>query len=281
MASVHRPGFAITDWDGAYANMPNIPGGADYPQRWAEAAAAFRAEMAAQGRADLDIAYGPGERQSFDRFRPRGEAAGVAIFVHGGYWMRFDKSFWSHLAQGALARGLSIAFVQYPLCPDVGIDAITRSIGLAVDAIAARNPGPLFLAGHSAGGHLVTRMVCCDTPLSTAVTQRIRRVVSISGVHDLRPLTRLEINATLRLDDAMAEAESPALKRPLEGVETVCWVGGSERAEFLRQNALLANVWHGLGARAHCVEEPDRHHFDVVEGLADPASPLSCAWLDD
>jgi arylformamidase len=35
-------------------------------------------------------------------------------------------------------------------------------------------------------------------------------------------------------------------------------VGGAERSEFLRQNALLANIWTGLGAETSSAEEPDR-----------------------
>jgi hypothetical protein len=59
----------------------------------------------------------------------------------------------------------------------------------------------------------------------------------------------------------------------------MCWVGGAERAEFRRQNALLANIWLGLGATTEAVEEPDRHHFDIVDGLADPAHPMVAALL--
>jgi hypothetical protein len=81
----------------------------------------------------------------------------------------------------------------------------------------------------------------------------------------------------------MAEAlgESPALLEPREGIRLTCWVGGAERAEFLRQNALLANIWTGLGARTAAVAEPDRHHFNVIDGLADPDHPLSRTLLGD
>jgi hypothetical protein len=103
--------------------------------------------------------------------------------------------------------------------------------------------------------------------------------VSISGVHDLRPLMRIALNATLRLDADEARRESPALLEPLPGTRLTCWVGSSERAEFVRQNALLASIWKGLGAATTTVEEPDRHHFDVVDGLADPEHPLTRTLL--
>ena len=99
----------------------------------------------------------------------------------------------------------------------------------------------------------------------------------ISGVHDLRPMLRTQLNDTIGLDVAEARAESPALLEPVVDVPVICWVGANERSEFVRQNALLANVWRGLGMATECVEEPDRHHFDVIDGLCSGVSPMSRA----
>ncbi|RUY59354.1 alpha/beta hydrolase, partial [Mesorhizobium sp. M7A.F.Ca.CA.001.05.1.1] len=82
-------------------------------------------------------------------------------------------------------------------------------------------------------------------------------------------------NKDLAIDEEEALAESPALLRPMDGARITCWAGGGERAEFLRQNALLANIWTGLGATTSTVVEPDRHHYDIVDGLTDPAHPLT------
>ena len=236
--------------------------------------------MARQGRAQLDQAYGAHPRERFDLFLPEGTAKGTFIFVHGGYWMAFDKSSWSHLAAGALAHGWTVALPSYTLCPEVRISDITAQVGRAVTAIAARIGGVLRLAGHSAGGHLVSRLNCADSPLPASVRERIAHTVSISGLHDLRPFLKTTMNNTLRLDAAEAAHESPALLMPLPGARVTCWVGTAERPEFLRQNALLANIWTGLGARMAEHEAKGRHHFDVVEELADPKSPLVGALLD-
>lgn len=271
---------AISDWNDAYANGVNIPRGDSWPEAWLQPARRYRDRIVAEGRATLDIPYGDAPRQCFDLFAPAGEAKGIVVFVHGGYWMRFDKSVWSHLAAGAVERGYAVAMPGYTLCPENRIAGITTEIGRAISAIAARSTGPIFLTGHSAGGHLATRMVCADTPLAPAVIRRIAHVVSISGLHDLRPLMRTDMNAALGLDETEAIAESPALLRPVDGIRLTCWVGAAERAEFVRQNALLANVWAGLGARTQAVEEPDRHHFNIIDGLTDPAHPLVRTLLD-
>ncbi|MBK1837364.1 alpha/beta hydrolase [Azospirillum sp. YIM B02556] len=269
----------IVDWDDAYSNGAYIPGGDAYPARWAEQAAAFRTELSAEGRAELDLSYGEGERERYDLFRPDGAAKGTVVFVHGGYWMAFDKGRWSHLAAGPLACGWAVAMPSYTLCPDNRIAGITRQMGQAVGAVAASQPGPLRLTGHSAGGHLVSRLVCADAPLSPEVRERVEHVVSISGLHDLRPLLNTGMNAKLGLDEAEAAAESPALLRPQSGTRITCWVGAAERPEFVRQTELLANIWLGLGAATALRLAEGRHHFDVIDDLADPDSDLVAALL--
>lgn len=271
---------AVTDWDDAYTNGAHIAGGDGYVARWAEAARGFRDQIKDIGSARLDLVYGSAPRNRLDLFLPRAAPKGLFVFVHGGYWMRFDKSSWSHLAEGALRRGFAVALPSYTLCPDIRIAGIVREIGEAIGFAAQQVEGPVYLAGHSAGGHLVTRAMAVPSPLPEAVRRRVAHVVSISGVHDLRPLMKTGMNATLKLDEAEARAESPALLDPVSGSRLTCWVGASERAEFIRQNALQANVWRGLGSATACVVEDNRHHFNVIEGLADPQSPLSTALFE-
>jgi arylformamidase len=270
----------INDWDDAYANGVNIAGGDRWPAAWVTPAKEFRDGLSEAGRATLGIAYGEKPRNRLDLFLPEGKPKGLVVFVHGGYWMAFDNSYWSHLAGGAVAHGYAVAMPSYTLCPEVRIGDIVGEVGAAIAKAAELVDGPIMLTGHSAGGHLASRMVSATTPLKPAVTARIRNVISISGVHDLRPLMSTGMNGTLRIDEAEALAESPALLRPLTGARITCWAGGGERAEFLRQNALLANVWTGLGAATSEVVEPDRHHFNIIDGLTDPGHPLTRALLD-
>ena len=260
------------DWDDAYANMPYIPEGEAYPARWAAAAAEFRAGA----RAELDLPYGAHPRQRFDLFRPEGEARGLAVFIHGGYWLRFDKSLWSHLAAGPLARGWAVAMPSYRLAPEVRIADITQDARDALVSISKRVAGPIALSGHSAGGHLAARMLCPDVELPEAVAGRLARALPISPVSDLRPLLKTAMNDEFRMDEAAAAAESPVLCAAPRRVPVKVWVGGDERPVFLDQARWLAEAWPG--AELHIA--PGRHHFDVIEGLAAPDSALTGDLLE-
>ena len=260
------------DWNDAYDNMGHVPGSRDLPQLWAARAAAFRARWTSSA---LDLEYGVRPRERFDLFHPLGELRGLVVFVHGGYWMRLDKSFWSDLAEGALAAGWAVAVPSYSLAPEVRIAAITRQIGTVIAAAAARVPGPIRLAGHSAGGHLVSRMVCKGAPLDPVTADRIARVISISGLHDLHPLMRTRMNEILRIDAAEAVAESPALLAPAGRTRVTAWVGGGELPEFLRQARLLADVWSTADAHV----DGNHDHFSVIDALRRPDAPIMQALL--
>ncbi len=271
--------FKVTDWEAAYTNGAYIVNGNQWPAAWVEPAKAFRDNLTAAGRAKLDLAYGPAERNRFDLFLPESRPKGLVVFVHGGYWLQLDKSYWSHLAAGSIATGYAVAIPSYTLCPEDRIGGIGKEIAAAITAAAEIVDGPIVLTGHSAGGQLVARMMTTTSPLNEAFLKRIRHVLAISGLHDLRPIMKRSMNAQLRIDDAEARTESPALLEPVDSIRLTCWVGGAERAEFIRQNALLANIWTGLGAATEVVVEPDKHHYTVLDGLTDAEHPLTRTLL--
>jgi acetyl esterase/lipase len=254
----------ITDFDTAYDNGLAVPAVASYISAWEEKAPLFRANWP---NSQLDLAYGKGARNRYDLFLPDQTPKGTLVFIHGGYWRRFDKSYWSHLARGALEQGWQVAIPSYTLAPDVRIADIVAEVAAAVNHICKGGEGPIALAGHSAGGHLVSRLACKDTALSTEVQARLCHVTSISGVHDLRPILRLEINADIRLDADEAFAQSPALLEPLARIALSCIVGADELPEFVRQSGVLANIWSGFGIDTGSWQVKGRHHFDIIDDL--------------
>jgi arylformamidase len=256
------------DYDRDYANGPFIPGGEAFPPRWTREAAAFREKLGERAR--TAIPYGPKPRNALDLFLPEAAPKGLLVFIHGGYWLRFDRDLWSHLAAGAVARGWACAIPSYTLAPEARISAMTQEIARAVDVAASLVAGPVVVTGHSAGGHLSARMGCADVSLSAPV----KRVVPISPLADLEPIALTAMNADLRLDEPEIASESPARLALRPGVEAHVWVGAQERPVFLFHARLLSEAWS-------CPWTPEggKHHFDIVEGLTDPNSALLSVCL--
>jgi hypothetical protein len=274
--------YPICDWDDAYANASHIPNGSDYLDAWATSAADFRQEMLSKGLAKLDIPYAAGERNKFDLFMPdsaKGPVKGLVVYVHGGFWMMLDKNYWSHLAKGCLDASYAVAMPSYTLCPNISIQGIVQEIATAIESAAGMVKGEIRLTGHSAGGHLVTSMLCEDSPLKASICQRIVKTVSISGVHDLRPLLNTQMNEKLRLDNQQAIQGSTVLKAPGHLTPLTCWVGSDERPEFKRLNRLQADIWKGFDISTQWVEEHNKHHFNVIDGLIDKQHPLMQSLL--
>jgi acetyl esterase/lipase len=256
----------MAELDDAYANAAYIPDADAIVAGWAKEAAAFRAQVPGQ----IDCAYGSSARQVLDLFTPQGQAKGCVIFVHGGYWMRFDKSYWSHLAAGPLARGWAVALLSYDLCPQVTLAEIAKQVAKGCERVAQAVQGPLRLVGHSAGGQLVARM----PGLGQSWLQRVDRIIPISPVADLAPLMKTSMAQDLRLNAQVVQSESPVhAQTPDCRVDVV--VGADERPSFLMQADALAQVWD---CQNHIL--PRLHHFNVIAGLSTAQSTLCDIILD-
>jgi arylformamidase len=254
----------------SYDNADFIPDGESYFDRWPAAAEAFR-QHRAEALQRLDRPYGPSERERYDLFLPESAGApeGLFVFLHGGFWRMSGRKDWSHLATGFLGHGWAVAIPSYPLAPNVHIAEITRAIGRALPVLAAEAVGPILLGGHSAGGHLALRMVCPDVALPPDVRSRIRGILAISPLADLNPLLMLPMNEHLQIDAVEAERESPILY-PEPDCDVQVEVGGAERPSFIDQAIRLADAWQ----RSDLTITPGKHHFDILDALESPDSPM-------
>jgi arylformamidase len=264
----------IVDWELAYSNRRAVPDVLDWLERSAQDSAEFVSHF--RGGIQRDLAYGAHPRERVDLFEPERRALGTLVFIHGGYWRASSKESHWHFGQGMLERGWRVAHVEYPLCPQVAIRDIADSTRRAVDFLADRIPsGPIMMVGHSAGGHLATWLASDQGGLRSSTRDRINRVVSLSGLHDLRPLVQAQgLNADLKLDPDEAQRLSPVFARPARSFDLLCIAGGHELSEFRRQNRLLANLWSGLGVASRAVEIRGANHYTLLDHLRNAASPM-------
>ena len=263
-----------------YNNRALFPDHARHFARWADTSARARSSMACY----LDRAYGASPGETLDIFPSRKGDGSALMFIHGGYWRSLDKRDFSFLAPAWIDAGVSLVVVNYDLCPKVGIERIVQQM-LAASVWLYRHAEQygmdedrIYVSGHSAGGHLAAMLLASLWPVMDRSLPRnlVKGALAVSGVYDLRPLVQVDwLQGDLRLDEATALKLSPAFLPPATRAPLALAVGGLESSEFKRQNALLAQRWKSV--LAGDVPMPGKDHFTVVDGLADPSSPLFAA----
>jgi arylformamidase len=264
------------DLEAEYNNRARVPEHPVLIAGWASDAAAYRAEVADRHTV---ISYGPTLRQTIDIFGPLKPKAGAmpVLFIHGGYWQGLDPSFFSHLANGLNAHGVSVGIAGYDLCPDVSVGTIIEQMIAAAKTMHRRFQSPLVASGHSAGGHLAACLVATDwETIDPDLPERmVPAGLALSGLFELEPLVPTSVNAKLGLDIPAARSFSPRLWTPPSAITFDAWVGGAESPEYLRQSASINAVWAAAGNAMRYVEVPGANHFTVIAGLADADSAMT------
>lgn len=264
-----------TDNSAAYNNRAAV---ADFPSivaQWQRDAAAFRDKMAEEGRAELDIRFGPSERQYIDLFTSKEADAPLALFIHGGYWRALSPKEHSHLARGLTGNGVSVAIAGYDLAPQVSIAQIVEQMRAAVLFLWQRFGKRIMVYGHSAGGHLAACMMATDWTKAGAPADLIPAGYAVSGVYDLAGLINTDMNADFKLDEASARASSPLFWPAPKGRVLDIVVGADELPEFIRLSHVMADTWGAAGVDTRYEQVPNTHHFNVVAPLADPLSAMT------
>ncbi|HQW37276.1 MAG TPA: alpha/beta hydrolase [Usitatibacteraceae bacterium] len=273
------PHLLTPDWvEREYNNRQRVPEHLAFFTRWERDSEYVRQTL----RGRLDLPYGPHPRHRVDLFPAPGSDR-LLVFFHGGYWRSLDKRAFAWLAPAWVAGGVSVALVNYRLCPEVRIadivdDAIAALNWLAIHApVHGAGAGRMVLAGHSAGGHLVGALFAASRECFAFDAARVAGGVPVSGVFDFSPLPHFSGNADLKLDADSARALDLHDRRPTLAAPLVVAVGGAESDEFIRQSRLIAARW-APQARGPLVL-PALHHFSVLDALAERGQPLHAATL--
>ena len=246
--------------------------------RWPERAAATR-----RCHPPLTIRYGEHPRETLDLFRAA-EPLGTVLFIHGGYWRAFSKDDFSWVAEGFLGQHLTVAILNYPLCPEVALDRIVDAtrrafVHLWKEVLNERERQRIVVTGHSAGGYLSALHLATAWGAFGLPQDPISHVVPISGVFSLAPLIATSMNEAIRLDLDTAGALSLYGKPWRSRARLTLVVGEEESAAFQRQSADLASGWAELSPTL--LTMPARNHFDVIDDLAEAGSALNRAVAGD
>ncbi len=257
------------------------------PSLWAKDTAGVLARHKAETAALLtasdlrvtrDLRYGPAPRSCLDIVRPVGVGRfPCLVFVHGGFWQEGSKAGSGFAARSLARHGWASALVGYSLTPEVQVADIIAEIAAALACLKKLSgehnldPARLILAGHSAGAHLVAALIAGLGGDDAAAS--ITGALLVSGVYDLAPVAASYVNDLARLDTAAVKALSPLARRPMRDVPLHILTGADEPPGFLDQSKALAQTWAPHLSVLTSRQALGRDHFDVLDELADPASP--------
>ncbi len=151
--------------------------------------------------ADQRIAYGSNEFQYGDLRVPK--TAGkhpVAIVIHGGCWMaQYGLGYMGHISAALTEAGFATWNIEYRRVgnPGGGWPGTFEDTAKATDYLReiadkySLDLNQVIAVGHSAGGHLALLLGARpqfkkDNPLYSANPLKLRGVVSLAGITDLR-----------------------------------------------------------------------------------------------
>lgn len=229
-----------------------------------------------------DVAYGPGTTDTLDIFTPKRIGPHpVLVYFHGGYWRRFGKADRAFLAPQVTADGVMLVSVDYALCPTVTMDELIaqcrRSLVWIHQHIAEHggDPSRLYIAGESAGGHIVAMMATTDWAAEgLSPAPRIRGALAVSGLYDLEPIPLTYLQADVRLTPEQVARNSPVRHVRKTPTQVILAVGLDESNEFRRQMDAYSDAFVQAGIRHDLVRCGGKNHFSIVDCLTEPRHTL-------
>ena len=220
---------------------------------------------------ELNLRFGPRERQRIDFFRAGSPGAPLLVFIHGGYWQMRRKETFRFLAAGALHHGISVALPGYTLAPEQNLAGIVTEIRDALRWLREHadslgfDRSRIVVAGWSAGGHLAA--MAADEPGVTGV-------LAISGIFDLEPIRLCCLNDKLLLKPEEVAGLSP-LRLPLSEKPLFAVCGSDELPELQRQSWDFARHRAAAKLPGGAFTLAGRNHFTILEELETPGGVIT------
>jgi len=151
-----------------------------------------------------------------------------------------DKENFVFFVEGLLPLGINLAVIEYTLAPAARLDRIVDEVRRSIRWLAEHlgeygaDPTRLYVAGHSAGGHLTAM---------TMPLPEVRGGIAISGISDLEPIRLNYLNEKLALDTARGRTQQPGPAFAGDGRRAG---GGLRYPGIARIAPSVDRVWPGM-----------------------------------
>ena len=255
----------------------------------------YHEESLPASRTVIDVAYrddpaADAEKHRLDLYLPVGEGWPTVVFVHGGGWRTGDKNLsvggadiYANIGRYLARRGIGAAVINYRLLPKVALaeqfDDVARAVAWVHRRVDERggDPARLFLMGHSAGAHLISRVVFDPALLDPygLTPEAVCGVVAVSGAaYDLideETYTSISLGYFEKrfgdLDDWRRTVSTLPLVTP-EAPPFLILYGSKEPQGLHRQSQLLAEALGRVSVPRQTVVVPGQTHARILLTLS-------------
>ncbi len=179
------------------------------------------------GKTLTDITYCTpnGQPQKMDMYIPQsGGPWPVLAYVHGGAWMRGDKSEAAALAGDMTAQGYLVVSINYRLYPMAKFPDMIEDVKCAIRFLRANagqynlDPKRVGAIGASAGGHLVALLGTTDKSAGWDVGEYLDQSSRVQAIVAMAPptdLTRKFPNGDMELLRQMGSGQNFVADSPI------------------------------------------------------------------
>jgi arylformamidase len=238
------------------------------------------------GQPLLDAAYGSDPLQKMDIFPAPNGAAPIIVYIHGGYWLRGDKTPYRFPAKVFNAAGATWITLNYRLAEQVKLGDMVSDVRNAIAWIYnnaedfGSDASRIFVVGSSAGGHLAGMLAADGWAEEYGLPGNvIKGAASMSGLYDLEPFLHTSQKDYLNLSESDALQHSPIKNLPRKDLPMLISWSGKETDEFQRQSKHYAALCKSNGNAVGTIFYPDHNHFSLTQELKSAESSLSKAIL--
>jgi acetyl esterase/lipase len=234
------------------------------------------------------LPYGEHERQRLDLFPAFGQPAPALVFVHGGNFIRGDRStpgspFYDNVGRFAAAHGWTGVTISYRLAPEHGYPAGAQDLAAALAWLRDEGPGygvdpaRIVLVGQSAGAAHVSDVL--RDPAFDEARRLVRGAVLLSGIYDPGTFEHQAIVETYYGAEPPKTATAEALAA--SGTPLFAVVAEHDPAAWQRQfAALVASCADTIGRVPSLAWLRDHNHVSEIYQLGSDDDDLAAPLLD-
>lgn len=232
------------------------------------------------------FAYGGSAVETLDVHLTRRPNAPVLVFLHGGAWRRGEAKDYAFPAETFANAGAHYVVPDFATVMEVGLDGMVAQVRRAV-AWVVRNapafggdPGRVYVAGHSSGGHLAGNVLVTDWRALGLSADAVKGGVCLSGMYDLKG-PRLSARASyVKFDDRIEHEYSAQRHLARLACPVIVAHGDQESPEFQRQSREFADALTRAGRLERYLVGRGYNHFEILETMASPYGLVGRATLE-